>query len=222
MKQELSRFEAIWEKIQSKLGALIIQNNFDFPPLRPLGNLEASAAYGRVNFLTRLNGEFAKYARTHSRFLIHDIQYLSAQVGLNAWFEPRYWYSFHMALSPTATVALARSLASMVKSVYGKSKKCLVLDLDNTLWGGVIGDDGVQGLLLGRDNAMGEAFQNFQRYVKELQRRGVLLAVCSKNEPEAGRAGIFAPGQHFKARGLPARSKPIGIRSRTIFVKSRF
>ena len=66
------------------------------------------------------------------------------------WFGNSYWYSFHMALSPTATVALARNVAAIVKSIYGKSKKCLVLDLDNTLWGGVIGDDGVQNLILGQ------------------------------------------------------------------------
>src|SRR5208283_1117873 len=70
VREEVARFECIWEKIQSKLGALVIQNNFDLPPLRALGNLEASAAYGRINYLMRLNAEFAKHARTHSRFLI--------------------------------------------------------------------------------------------------------------------------------------------------------
>jgi FkbH-like protein len=217
LREEVSRFEAIWEKIQSKLGALVIQNNFDLPSLRPLGNLEGSAVYGRIHFLMRLNAEFANFARTHSRFLIHDIQYLSAQVGLNAWFEPMYWYSFHTALSPTATVALAQSLAAMVKSVYGKSKKCLVLDLDNTLWGGVIGDDGVQGLVLGRDNPMGEAFQSFQRYAKQLQRRGVLLAVCSKNEPETAPLGFTHPDSILKLEDFSAfkanwNPKPDNIR----------
>ena len=217
LREEVGRFEAIWEKIQAKLGALVIQNNFDLPSLRPLGNLEGSAAYGRINFLMRLNAEFANFARTHSRFLIHDIHYLSAQVGLNAWFEPMYWYSFHTALSPTATVALAQSLAAMVKSVYGKSKKCLVLDLDNTLWGGVIGDDGVQGLVLGRDNPMGEAFQSFQRYAKQLQRRGVLLAVCSKNEPETAPLGFTHPDSILKLEDFSAfkanwNPKPDNIR----------
>jgi len=217
LREEVGRFEAIWEKIQAKLGAFVIQNNFDLPSLRPLGNLEGSAAYGRINFLMRLNAEFANFARTHSRFLIHDIHYLSAQVGLNAWFEPMYWYSFHTALSPTATVALAQSLAAMVKSVYGKSKKCLVLDLDNTLWGGVIGDDGVQGLVLGRDNPMGEAFQSFQRYAKQLQRRGVLLAVCSKNEPETAPLGFTHPDSILKLEDFSAfkanwNPKPDNIR----------
>jgi FkbH-like protein len=217
VREEVARFVSIWEKIQSRLGALVIQNNFDLPPLRPLGNLEASAAFGRVNFLMRLNAEFANYARSHSRFLIHDIHYLSAQVGLNTWFDPTYWYSFHTALSPAATVALARSLAAMIKSVYGKTKKCLVLDLDNTLWGGVIGDDGVDGLLLGRDNPVGEAFQNFQRYVKELQRRGVLLAVCSKNESETAAQGFSHPDSILKLEDFSAfkanwNPKPDNIR----------
>lgn len=217
VREEVARFESIWEKIQSKLGALVIQNNFDLPPLRPLGNLEASVTFGRINFLMRLNAEFANYARSHSRFLIHDIHYLSAQVGLNTWFDPTFWYSFHTAMSPAATVALARSLAAVVKSVYGKTKKCLVLDLDNTLWGGVIGDDGVQGLLLGRDNPVGEAFQNFQRYVKELQRRGVLLAVCSKNEPEIAPQGFSHPDsilelEDFSAFKANWNQKPDNIR----------
>ena len=142
--REMARFESMWKKLHEGLGTLIIQNNFDLPRLRPLGNLEASELFGRVNFLLRLNAEFAKYARNHSRFLINDILYLSAQVGLTSWFDDSYWYSFHMAVSPVGTVALARNAAAIVKSVYGKSKKCLVLDLDNTLWGGVIGDDGVK------------------------------------------------------------------------------
>ena len=140
-----------------------------------------------MNFLLRLNAEFASYARNHSRFLINDILYLSAQVGLARGLTTAYWYSFHMALGPTATVALAHNVAAIVKSVYGKSKKCLVLDLDNTLWGGIIGDDGVQNLILGRDHPVGEAFVDFQRYVKGLQRRGVILAVCSKNDPKTPR-----------------------------------
>ena len=183
VRREMARFESLWEKIHTELGALIIQNNFDLPRLRPLGNLEASESFGRVNFVLRLNAEFASYARKHSRFLINDILYLSAQVGQAAWFRSNYWYSFRMAVSPAATVALAHNVAAMVKSVYGKSKKCLVLDLDNTLWGGVIGDDGVQNLILGRDHPVGEAFLDFQRYVKGLQRRGVILGGVLEERP---------------------------------------
>lgn len=204
VRHEMSRFESMWEKLHVGLGALIIQNNFDLPRLRPLGNLEASEPYGRVSFLLRLNAEFANYARSHSRFLINDILYLSAQVGLTAWHDHSYWYNFHMALSPTATLALARSVAAIVKSVYGKSKKCLVLDLDNTLWGGVIGDDGLQNLILGRDHPLGEAFVNFQQYVKELRRRGVILAVCSKNDAENAKEGFSHPDSVLRLEDFSA------------------
>ena len=217
LRRETARFQSLWEKIYKELGALIIQNNFDLPRLRPLGNLEASEAYGRVNFLLRLNAEFAIYARTHPRFLINDILYLSAQVGLAAWHDDTYWYNFHMALSPTATVALAHNVAAIVKSVYGKSKKCLVLDLDNTLWGGVIGDDGVQNLILGRDHPVGEAFVNFQQYVKDLQRRGVILAICSKNDAENAKEGFSHPDSVLKVEDFSAfkanwNPKPENIR----------
>ncbi len=218
VRREAARFESLWEKIHSELGALIIQNNFDLPRLRPLGNLEAFESSGRVNFLMRLNAEFATYARNHSRFLINDILYLSAQVGLDAWHGHTYWYNFHMAVSPAATVALAQNVAGIVKSIYGKSKKCLVLDLDNTLWGGVVGDDGVQNLILGRDHPVGEAFLDFQRYVKDLQRRGVILAVCSKNDLENAKEGFSHPDSilklddfsAFKANWSP---KPANIRA---------
>ena len=218
VRSEMKRFESMWEKIHSALGAVIVQNNFDLPPLRPLGNLDASAAFGHSNFLLRLNAEFAKYARNHSRFFVNDILYLSAQVGLEAWSDPIYWYNFHMAVSPTASVALAQNVAAIVKSVYGKSKKCLVLDLDNTLWGGIIGDDGVQNLILGRDHPVGEAFVNFQHYVKDLQKRGVILAVCSKNDPENAREGFSHPDSVLKLEDFSAfranwESKPESLRA---------
>jgi FkbH-like protein len=201
---EMQRFEVFWDKIQNDLGTLIIQNNFDLPRLRPLGNIDSSEAYGRIHFLSRLNTEFARYARSHSRFLLNDIHFLCAQVGLGQWFDDSYWYNYHMALSPIATVALSQNVATIVKAVYGKTKKCLVLDLDNTLWGGVIGDDGLQGLLLGRDHPVGEAYNNFQRYVKELRKRGILLAVCSKNEPENAKEGFSHPDMLLKLNDFSA------------------
>lgn len=198
VRREMERFESLWEKIRTELGAVIIQNNFDLPAIRPLGNLEASAPFGRVRFLTQLNTEFALYAEQHRDFILNDICYLAAQIGLSSWFDPTYWHSFRMAVSPAGSVALARNVAAIVKAIYGKSKKCLVLDLDNTLWGGVIGDDGPQNLVLGRDHPQGEAFLDFQRYVKELKGRGIILAVCSKNDAETAKEGFAHPDSILK------------------------
>jgi FkbH-like protein len=214
---EVSRFESIWTKVHEELGAVVIQNNFDLPQMRALGNLEASAPYGAVNFVARLNVEFAKYANCNSWFLINDILSLAFQVGQADWLRPSYWYNFHMAISPLATVPLAKNLAAIVKGIYGKSKKCLVLDLDNTLWGGVVGDDGVDNLVLGKDHPVGEAFLDFQRYVKVLQKRGIILAVCSKNDPENAREGLTHPDSILRLEDFSAfkanwKPKPENIR----------
>jgi predicted enzyme involved in methoxymalonyl-ACP biosynthesis len=80
VRHEMGRFQALWDKLQTGLEAIVIQNNFDLPRLRPLGNLEASEGFGRINFLLRLNAEFARYARNHPRFLLNDILYLSSQL----------------------------------------------------------------------------------------------------------------------------------------------
>ena len=204
VQREMARFESLWEKIHNELGALVIQNNFDLPHLRPLGNLEASESFGNVNFVLQMNAAFAKYARQHPYLLINDIFCLSAQVGQAVWFRPSYWYGFHMAVSPAASVAVGHNVAAIIKSTYGKSKKCLVLDLDNTLWGGVIGDDGLQNLILGKDHPVGEAYLDFQRYVKNLNRRGILLAVCSKNDEENAKEGFSHPDSILKLEDFSA------------------
>ncbi len=92
--------------------------------------------------------------------------------------------------TPEANLAIARSLTSMVRSMYGKSRKVLVLDLDNTLWGGVIGDDGVEKIQIGRETPVAEAYTAFQEYCLSLRNRGVLLAVCSKNNEEIAKQGF--------------------------------
>lgn len=217
VRDEMTRFETFWQKINQGLGALIIQNNFDTPALAPLGNLEVSPS-GRLRFLCKLNEAFAAYASTNTRFLINDIAYLCAQVGLQQWSDSSYWYNYHMAVTPVAAVAIGNSVAALIKSAYGRSKKCLVLDLDNTLWGGVIGDAGVEHICLGADNALGEAFCDFQKYVKALGRRGILLAVCSKNELDNAKKGLLHPDSVLRAEDFAAikanwEPKPDNIRA---------
>ncbi len=193
VQEEVGRFRALWAELERKYGCMIIQNNFDLPALRPLGNLEAGTPYGRVAFINRLNAEFARLAALNPKLVIHDIHSLSAEVGLVRWFDADSWFSYKMAVSPHATVLLAKSLAALVNAVYGRAKKCLVLDLDNTLWGGVVGDDGVANLKLGSETALGESYAAFQRYVRQLKDRGILLAVCSKNEEASALEGLRHP-----------------------------
>jgi FkbH-like protein len=104
------------------------------------------------------------------------------QDGLDAWHDPVFWHRAKQEISPVATPLYGDLVARLLAAQQGRSSKCLVLDLDNTLWGGVIGDDGLDGIVLGQGSALGEAFVSFQNYAQELSRRGVILAVCSKND----------------------------------------
>ncbi len=190
---ELQRFRMMWEKLRETFHCPIIQNNFELPEFRVMGNLDAAEIQGQSHFINRLNLEFAGYARSHPDFFVNDIHYLAASLGLEKWFNRNNWLLYKYAISHEAIPPLSQNLARMITAIFGRSKKCLVVDLDNTLWGGVIGDDGVGNIKLGRETAIGEAYCDFQAYLKALKNRGVALAICSKNEMENVREGLNHP-----------------------------
>lgn len=193
LKQEYDRFLAMWEALRSTYHCPIIQNNFEYPFYRLLGNRDAGDIHGRVNFITRLNLKFYEYAQLHQNFFIHDINYLAADYGLEKWSDPFFWHMYKYALCMDAIPTLAFSVSNMIKSLFGKNKKALALDLDNTLWGGVVGDDGVDNLELGQETSLGQAYTEFQQYLREQKNRGILLNVISKNERENAIAGLNHP-----------------------------
>ena len=136
---------------------------------------------------------FSDYARSRSGFYINDINYLSAVCGLEKWHDPEAWYLYKYAMSTSVIPDLAYSIACIIKSVYGKNHKVIDLDLDNTLWGGVIGDDGQEGIEIGQETAVGQSFSEFQSFIKGYKDYGVLLAVCSKNDMENAVLGLEHP-----------------------------
>jgi FkbH-like protein len=202
--QEFARFRAVWEALLSEIGCIVVQNNFDPPAFRVLGNSDSVAEFGRTRFVNRLNGRFAEYAANQSGLFIHDLAYLAAVVGLQEWYEEPYWFNYKLAIGPKANVFVAESIAKILRAAYGKSRKCLVVDLDNTFWGGVIGDDGVSNLQLGNETPAGEAYVAFQQYCRELKNRGVLLAVCSKNDREIAKEGFNHPDSILRLEDFAA------------------
>ena len=114
-------------------------------------------------------------------------------MGLDRWFDPRRWFSYKLPTSAEGSNALATSLAATVTALFGRTRKVLVLDLDNTLWGGVIGDDGVDRIQIGPETPLAEAYTAFQRYCLRLRDRGILLAVCSKNDAALAGEGFDHP-----------------------------
>ncbi|MDO5559505.1 MAG: HAD-IIIC family phosphatase [Oscillospiraceae bacterium] len=191
--RQFRHFEEAWTALSDRFGCPIIQNNFEMPFYRLLGNKDSTDHRGRLNFINRLNVMFAEYASSHKNFYINDINYVSACFGLDRWSDMQVWYMYKYALAISAIPELAFNTANIIKSIYGKNKKMLVLDLDNTLWGGVIGDNGVNGIEIGHETGMAEAYTGFQEYIKEHKQLGVLLAVNSKNDRENALSGLRHP-----------------------------
>ena len=193
LEKTCARLEGMWGALAERLHCPVIQNNFEYPPYRLQGSREAWDRSGRVRFVNRLNERLAQYAETHEGFYLHDLCYLSAAYGLDRWQDEAFWSMYKYALSMQAIPVLAFSVSNIIKSLYGRNRKALALDLDNTLWGGVVGDDGPDGIELGEETAVGETYLAFQRYLRELKEIGVLLTVDSKNEEENALAGLRHP-----------------------------
>lgn len=197
-KDQLSHFETMWKAIADRYHCPVIQNNFEQPYFRLMGNRDCFDYRGRVNFINRLNMAFADYAQSHEGFYINDINYLSACYGIDKWSEPAAWHMYKYAMCIPAIPDFAFNLAGIIKSVFGKNRKSLVLDLDNTLWGGVVGDDGVDGIEIGQETHMGQVYSEFQKYLALVKNTGVMLTVCSKNEEENAIAGLKHPEGSLK------------------------
>lgn len=202
LQKAYQHFETMWKKLSDTYHCPIIQNNFEAPFYRLLGNRDFFDVHGRLSFINRLNEKFAEYARKASdsaeSFFINDINYLSSCYGLDQWSDPLAWHMYKYALCIPAIPTLSFNVANIIKSIYGKNKKGLVLDLDNTLWGGVVGDDGVDGIEIGQETNLGQVYAEFQNYVKMQKDIGVLLTVDSKNDEENAIAGLNHPDGSLK------------------------
>ena len=190
LQAEYERFQALWEHLHAVYGCPVIQNNFEPPLYRLLGNRDASDHRGRWNYIQRLNQMFYEYADTHQDFYIHDICYEAADHGLERWSDPFYWNMYKYAMCVPAIPYTAFQLARIIKSIFGRNKKVLNLDLDNTLWGGVIGDDGPENIEIGQETSLGQTYAEFQDYLKQHKKLGVLLSVNSKNNEETALSGL--------------------------------
>jgi FkbH-like protein len=195
---EVSRYRQIWDSLSAALPCQIVQNNFELPPYRLLGNLEPSSPSGSSRFFLALNAAFAAEARQNPRLLLHDLFALAAYKGGENWFDFGRWFGYKLLYTTRANYEIARSLTALTLAIYGRSRKVLVLDLDNTCWGGVIGDDGVDRIQIGREHPEAEAYTAFQEYCLRLRDRGVLLAVCSKNDDAIARQGFGHPDSVLK------------------------
>lgn len=198
LEEQYEHFRLMWERIEDLWKCPIIQNNMEYPYYRLLGNQDGVNVYGHTSFVSRLNEKFAAYARENENFYINDINYQSAAYGLDSWSDPFFWHMYKYSLCLSAIPWLALNISNIIKSIYGKNKKALVLDLDNTLWGGIVGDDGVENLEIGPETSVGQVYSEFQSYIKSLKEIGIMLNVDSKNEEDNALAGLNHPDGKLK------------------------
>lgn len=187
------KFKDIWNHLKEKYNCIIIQNNFEYLQYRILGNSECYYPYGTVNFINQMNQLFYEYMNETSGIYINDINYLSAWYGLEKWHNSSHWHLYKYAFDIHAIPCASKSVADIIKSLYGKNKKAIAVDLDNTLWGGVIGDDGINKIKLGEEDPEGRPFTELQKYLKELTKLGVVLNICSKNDESNAKEGFKHP-----------------------------
>jgi FkbH-like protein len=176
-----ARVRECWRLARERFGCPIIHQTAlpVHPPL--LGGNEHRLAGSRAEFIARLNAALRQMADADGVDLL-ALDRRAAVDGIAAWHSPKLWHRAKEEVSPAAAPMYGELAMRPLAARRGRSKKALVLDLDNTIWGGVVGDDGVEGLVLGQGSALGEAFSEFQDYARELSRRGVILAVSSKND----------------------------------------
>jgi FkbH-like protein len=170
-----------WRAARAAFNCPVMQQTLldPFPSL--MGSNEHRLPGSRAHAVAELNAGLRGLADAEGVDLV-GIDRHAARDGMAAWHDPALWHRSKQEVSPVAGPTYGELVARAIAARQGRSYKCLVLDLDNTLWGGVIGDDGLDGITIGQGSPLGEGFLAVQEYAKELARRGVILAVNSKND----------------------------------------
>jgi FkbH-like protein len=178
---QLKELEDIHDAITQRLNANIIYYNFAEIDDAVFGNHANKTESSFLFQLRKINFALMEFATSHSNFYVCDLSSIQNFMGRNQIFKPSLYIISEMVLSVDALPEVAVKTIDLIAATQGKFKKCLVVDLDNTLWGGVIGDDGIENIQIG-NLGIGKAFTEFQYWIKKLKNRGIIICVCSKND----------------------------------------
>lgn len=183
---QIEYIKEVHSRINSNINTKILQFNFIEINDSVFGSYGNKVSVSFIYQIKKLNYLLNEYAATAKNVFIIDLSSLAVKFGYDFILNEKYFYSAKMALSIEILPYAAKAVIDVIKAVSGSIKKCVILDLDNTLWGGVIGDDGLGGIQIGELGA-GHAFSDFQAYFLELKKRGIILAVCSKNNEDTAK-----------------------------------
>jgi FkbH-like protein len=171
-------------QICQSLSAKIIY--FNYPEIEDTvyGSYSNKVSSSFTYQVRKLNVGLMDLTRQYNNLFICDLSGLQNKFGRNYMFASNIYVSTEMVLSIDAIPYVASRVIDIIAAAQGKFKKCLILDLDNTLWGGVIGDDGLEGIQLGHGLGIGKVFTEFQMWIRKLKQRGIIICICSKNNEE--------------------------------------
>jgi FkbH-like protein len=178
--QVSDRFQILLHQIRDRTAATLLVWNFPDIAYLATGLADASSEFSQTATIQRANEELARICRQVSSAYVFDLRRLATEIGLDRWFDPKLYFYARIPFSVPAQRQIGRSLARFFHALSFPPRKCLVLDLDNVLWGGVVGEDGLGGIDLGEDYP-GNVYKDFHRHLLTLRSRGILLAIASKN-----------------------------------------
>lgn len=181
LSEALESFQQNWNLCKDLFSGQILQQTLINSRPELIGQNESRLSGSKAAAVSLMNHELRSLATSHGVDLVAVDSRVSRD-GLSHWFNQGLWHRTKQEILPTAAPLYGELVIRPLAARLGLSKKCLVLDLDNTLWGGAVGDDGVGGLTLGPGSGEGEAYLAVQEYIRDLSQRGVVLAVCSKND----------------------------------------
>ena len=171
------------QKIKENSKSRVIVNNFEVPAHSPLGIIESRQVYGFKESVQDLNSKLREAFRGDARVFLFDYDAFASKIGKDNSTNDKMYYLGDFRISPAAIPALCDAYIPYVRALLSMAKKCLVLDLDNVLWGGVVGEDGIEGIRLG-PTPEGRSYLELQKYILSLYNRGVILAINSANNPD--------------------------------------
>ncbi|MDP3244340.1 MAG: HAD-IIIC family phosphatase [bacterium] len=181
--EKITEIKLFVQQLESRLSAKIVIHNFEVPTHSPLGVLENKQGFGFQESIETLNGLLRDAYKNDSQVFVFDYDAFCSRIGKENIFDHKMYYLGDIKLGLSHIPKLCDEYLAYIKPLMSLNKKCIVLDLDNILWGGVIGEEGLEGIKLG-PTSEGRPFWEFQKHLLSLFQRGVILAINSKNNPE--------------------------------------
>jgi FkbH-like protein len=210
-------FQSLVRAFREQSAAHLIIHTLEEPAVASSGILDASAADGQIAAVRKINEELRKLAARESGVFMLDYDALVARHGRDAWHDERKWLAMRMPFAANSLGPVVNEWMRFLHPLTGKICKAIAVDLDNTLWGGVVGEDGFEGIRVGAEHG-GASFSELQRALLDLYRRGILLCVCSKNNAEdalevlENHPGMLLKPHHFAATRINWRDKAENLR----------